>query len=120
MTNSWLAPPIPELQALQRSSEEQRNVNAHTANMALYHYETCMFCAGVRKAMGLLSLNIELRDIHENDEHFRALLNGGGRGTVPCLFIDQGDGDATWMYESGDIVRYLSENFGSNKANPTS
>ena len=119
MTDSWFASPVPEKQGLKRSPEEQRLVDAHTANMALYHYDTCIFCAGVRETIGRLSLKIALRDIHKNGEHFGALIKGGGRGTVPCLYVS-GNGSPTWMYESRDIVRYLTEHFGDRQVGPAS
>jgi glutathione S-transferase len=35
------------------------------------------------------------------------LIAGGGKDQVPCLRIENDDGDVRWLYESIDIVRYL-------------
>jgi len=52
--------------------------------------------------------NIELpmHDIVADDAARERLIEVGGKRQVPCLFID---GKA--MYESGDIINYLSEAF---------
>jgi glutathione S-transferase len=95
---------------VQRSESEQRLVEEETAKLALYHYATCGFSMRVRHAIAALSLNVELRDIHQDRDNLGALLAGGGRSTVPCLRIED-DESVQWMYESADIVRYLVERF---------
>lgn len=54
------------------------------------------------------AINVELRDI-ANPEYRNALVAGGGKAQVPCLLIETDDKPQWWMYESEDIVRYLSE-----------
>ena len=111
MPDAWFQTPQTDIAELDRDAPEQRRVDAETTSMALYHYETCMFCARVRSVIERLELHIELRNIHIDREHLRDLVNGGGRMTVPCLRID---GDAvTWMYESADIIRFLVARFGA-------
>jgi glutathione S-transferase len=110
--DAWFNPQTIEIKAVQRTPEEQLAVDARTANMALYHYATCMYCARVRKVIEALHLDIERRDIMEDADHYRALVDGGGRSTVPCLYIDEGAGEPVWMYESADIIQYLAEHFG--------
>ena len=110
--DAWFNPQTIEIKAVQRTPEEQRAVDTRTANMALYHYDTCMFCARVRKAIEALRLNIEGRDIMNDADHYRALVDGGGRSTVPCLYIGNDTSDPIWMYESAEIIRYLAETFG--------
>jgi glutathione S-transferase len=39
------------------------------------------------------------------------LLQGGGKVQTPCLRIAGEDGQVRWMYESGDIIRYLQQRF---------
>lgn len=41
-------------------------------------------------------------------EHAQALMQGGGKTQVPCLRIEQSDGQVEWMYESNDIIQYLA------------
>ena len=110
MFESWFQPNSADMAALERSAEAQQCVDTQTANLALYHYESCMFCARVRKAIARLNLKIELRDILRDANHRQALELGGGRTTVPCLRIGSGD-DGQWMYESADIIAYLAGRF---------
>ena len=96
---------------VERSTEAQQQVERECAKMALYHFKTCPFCIKVRHEMGRLSLPIELRDAQHGAEHKGALLQGGGKVQTPCLRITGDDGQVQWMYESGDIIRYLQQRF---------
>ena len=80
-------------------------------NHFLYHYSSCPFCFRIRSVMTQLGIDMELRNIHQGDEHLNALRAGGGSSMVPCLRIEQ-DGETRWMYESEDIVDYLKGKFG--------
>ena len=53
------------------------------------------------------NVNVNLRDIG-NPKHRNALVKGGGKSQVPCLLIEN-NGKQQWMYESDDIVGYLSK-----------
>ncbi len=90
--------------------------NAPTAGLALYHHELCGACLRVRAVMERLGVDIELRDVRLEPERRHELLEGGGRQTVPCLRIDEPDGEVTWLYESADIAAYLAERFGRRSA----
>ncbi len=101
-----------DLSSPKRSAAEQSEVDALTAAMALYHYDGCYFSAKVRKAIAVLKLKIELRDILANAKHGEILLKHGGKTTVPCLYLEKNsERPETWMYESDDIIRYLKERF---------
>jgi glutathione S-transferase len=50
--------------------------------------------------------NFPLKDIMRDGDARRALIDGGGRATVPCLRIDRGE-QVLWLYESLDIIDYL-------------
>ena len=52
------------------------------------------------------SIDMVVRDTLRDPAAFKELLQGGGRGTVPCLRIERG-GEVEWMYESMDIISYL-------------
>jgi glutathione S-transferase len=110
MFESWFSPNPAAPATLERSPEAQQRVDGQTSELALYHYESCMFCARVRQAIARLHLKIELRDIMCDGSHRQALEQGGGRTTVPCLRIGSGP-DARWMYESADIIAYLAGRF---------
>ena len=103
--------------SMERLPQAQRNNNGATHKLALYHYETCWFCARVRGTIERLKLEIELRDIHRDQEHYRRLLAEGGSRTVPCLHIERDDGTTEWLYESSDICDYLERKFGACAGN---
>ena len=65
--------------------------------------------------MAMRSINIELRDIMNDELARQELLQGGGKAVVPCLRIKSGD-SVDWLYESMDIIRYLDERFSTSRA----
>lgn len=81
-----------------------------TESYVLYQYESCPFCYRVRRFLDHAGLQIESRDILRNPDARRALTEGGGSATVPCLRIER-NGTVRWLYESLDIVDYLSRRF---------
>ncbi len=95
-----------------RSAEEQQRLDAQTSHLTLYQFRTCPFCMKVRRSINKMSLNIETRDAQKNPEHRQQLVRGGGVAKVPCLKIDRADGNATWLYESREIIRYLEQQYG--------
>ncbi|WP_253939126.1 glutathione S-transferase N-terminal domain-containing protein [Spiribacter salilacus] len=76
-------------------------------HLALYEHELCPFCMMVRQATESLPLNIESRNILREPARQQELVKGGGRGMVPCLYIEFSDGRSEWLYESADIIDYL-------------
>ena len=80
--------------------------------LALYHYNGCPYCSMVRAAIDRLGIDVELRDIFQNDQDRDDLVNVRGRATVPVLRITSADGEDRWMPESRDIVSYLQETYG--------
>ena len=60
--------------------------------------------------MKSVGIEIEIRDTLRDPVAYSELLDGGGRGTVPCLRIARGD-EVRWLYESRDIIEYLDRNF---------
>ena len=65
------------------------------------------------KLLKRLKVDVDLRNIHANEQHWDDLVAARGRGTVPVLRITAPDGDERWMPESGDIVRYLKTTYSS-------
>ena len=98
---------------VERTPEEQAQVDAACQQLALYQFRTCPFCIKVRKEIARLGLNIELRDAQLDPAHKQALLEGGGKVKVPCLKITDDAGQATWLYESDEINRWLHRRFGT-------
>lgn len=72
----------------------------------LYQYDACPFCRRVRHFLAEAGIEVEIRDTLRDPGARRELVEGGGRGTVPCLRIDR-DGESRWLYESLDIIEYL-------------
>lgn len=97
--------------ATERTPQDQAEVDRQCQGLALYQTQFCPFCVKVRREIDRLGLPIELRDIGRNPHYRRELIDGGGRGMVPCLQITDDDGQVKWMYESDDINRYLRRRF---------
>ena len=76
--------------------------------LALYEYRSCPYCASVREAMARLGIEIESRNIQEDRQRLRELVDATGRTQVPCLRIEEA-GSEHWLHESADIIRYLEE-----------
>ena len=103
----WLTRPKP----VQRSVEEQAEIDNQTSNMVLYQFNQCPFCVKTRRSMRRLALNIEKRDARNDPKWNQELINDGGKYQVPCLKITADDGAVEWMYESTAINEYLDERF---------
>jgi glutaredoxin len=103
----WLTTP----KGVTRAPEVQAVINTQTTALTLYQYKACPFCVKVRRNMKRQSLPIETRDAKRNHSAREELLEGGGRLKVPCLKIEDSQGDVRWMYESKDIIGYLDERF---------
>ena len=95
---------------IQRSAQDQAEVDRACGEFALYQFPTCPFCIKVRKEMHRLVLPIERRDARNDPDHRAALEAGGGRVKVPCLRVPEGEG-ARWIYESDAIIAYLRGRF---------
>ncbi|NIB45139.1 glutaredoxin [Pseudomaricurvus alkylphenolicus] len=104
----WLFTP----RGVKRDSDAQKQLDAQTSGLTLYQYKACPFCVKVRRAIKRQSLAIETRDAKRCDSARDELVAGGGRLKVPCLRIEEASGESRWMYESGDIIRYLEGRFG--------
>lgn len=102
--------------SLKREASEQAAVDAQTAKLALYQYKACPFCVKVRRAIKRSGLNIETRDAKRSEQFKQELEQGGGQLKVPCLRIEEDNGDVRWMYESGDIIEYLEGRFNPEAA----
>lgn len=74
----------------------------------LYYSTYCFFCQKVLMALRGREHPIELVSTSER-EHRNELIRGGGKGQVPCLRIENCDGEVSWMYESDDILTYIRQ-----------
>ncbi|CAM3713622.1 glutaredoxin family protein [Parendozoicomonas haliclonae] len=96
---------------LKRSPEAQQAVDQATQKLALYQFFGCPFCIKTRRAIHRLNLNIEYRDASGDPKLRQELESQGGKIQVPCLRIEQDNGDVTWMYESGAIIEHLEQHY---------
>ena len=103
----WLTRPTP----MQRSSDEQKEVDRQVKNIVLYQFKQCPFCVKTRRNMRRLALDVEKRDARHDPKWNQELINDGGKYQVPCLKITTDDGSVEWMYESTVINNYLNDRF---------
>ena len=102
----WLFKPS----VVKRNDEEQAKVDQETKILKLYQFYACPFCVKTRRAIKRLNLKVETRDAQSEGEFRKELELNGGKIKVPCLKIE-GAGEASWLYESNDIIKYLDERF---------
>ena len=95
---------------VKRSVEDQSKVDQETKILKLYQFYACPFCIKTRRAIKRLNLKVETRNAQAEGEFRKELELNGGKIKVPCLKIE-GAGEASWIYESNDIIKYLDERF---------
>ncbi len=95
---------------IDRTPEERSRLVEEAAGLSLYCSPWCGYCRIVERSIRLLGLEIEVRDVASEPGAHRDLVEGGGRGQVPCLRIEE-DGTVQWLYESREIVSYLHRRF---------
>lgn len=90
-------------------AEEPTEENA-APKLALYMTSICPYCVYVKSAISALGLDVEIRNIHE-EQHFNELIAARNQATVPVLRISYPDEnkEESWLPESMDIVNYLKE-----------
>jgi len=71
---------------IERPEPEQQKIDQETEQFALYQYRTCPFCIKVRRTMKRLSLNIEILDAQNDQQHRQELIDQGGKTQVPGNF----------------------------------
>jgi len=92
-----------------RDASLQAEIDASTAHLSLYQLPACPFCVKVRRAMKRGGLNIQLKNINQDETLRQELIEHGGKRTVPCLKIIDENQETTWLYESSDINQYLQQ-----------
>ena len=107
----WISGPKPP----PRSDEVQQELDAQTAQLKLYQFQSCPFCVRTRRRIRGLGLNIETRDARNDPRWQSELIEQGGKYQVPCLRIDQGNDNIEWLYESKNIIKYLDQRFAADK-----
>lgn len=96
---------------------EQEKVEQATENLSLYQLPACPFCVKVRRAMKRNGIALPLLNINKSDEANQALIEQGGKRKVPCLRIEHDNNSVEWLYESNDIIDYLTNRVNNIPAN---
>lgn len=99
--------------AMVRPAASQAEVEQQCSSIVLYQYKTCPFCIKVRQEMRRLALNVQQLDAQQPGANRDDLVRGGGKAKVPCLKITDPAGKTQWLYESGEIIKYLRSRFAS-------
>jgi glutaredoxin len=99
---------------IKREAEAQKAIDEQTAGLTLYQYKACPFCVKVRRAMRRHTLNIQTRDAKRSESSRKELIEGGGKLKVPCLRIEENNGDVRWIYESSNIISFLENGLAEN------
>ncbi|PCI66023.1 MAG: glutaredoxin [Gammaproteobacteria bacterium] len=95
---------------LKRTIDSQNQLEEEIKNLTIYQFKLCPFCIKTRRALHKLNLPIALLDAKNDSIAREILLEQGGKIKVPCLRIEN-DNEVTWMYESNDIIKYLTQRF---------
>ena len=51
----------------------------------------------------------DFKDAKRDKDYAQELISGGGKLQVPCLRIEKSPEDVEWMYESKDIIKFLTK-----------
>jgi len=94
---------------LQRTPSDQALLNEKTKNWAIYQLETCPFCVKVRRQMKRLLIQIPFKNVDQDPNAQKELMEGGKQDMVPCLRYVDANGVVRWMYESSDINEFLGK-----------
>lgn len=76
--------------------------------LTLYYKIGCPYCKKVQSFAEENQITLEEKDIYSDPSLLEELINRGGKKQVPYL-VDSEKG--VEMYESGDIIEYLKENY---------
>ncbi|MGB1199012.1 MAG: glutaredoxin family protein [Thalassotalea sp.] len=102
--NFIFSPSSPKLTPAQKEK-----LTADLAHLSLYQLPACPFCVKVRRAMKRNGFVVDLKNINQQAIYQDELIAQGGKRKVPCLRIANENGEDKWLYESSDIVEYLTQ-----------
>ncbi|MDH3693178.1 MAG: glutaredoxin [Gammaproteobacteria bacterium] len=91
--------------------QPSKETKTNSDSLILYHRDMCMFCWRVQHTIKKLGIEVESRNIWQDAEYERELVEARGRNTVPVLRIIDNEGNSTWLPESSDIIHYLKKNY---------
>ncbi|MDC0457089.1 glutaredoxin [Alphaproteobacteria bacterium] len=91
-----------------RDNSSQDSVNKITSSYKLYQYHACPFCIKVRRFLKRESINITLINA-KKDVFKKHLIQNGGILKVPCLRVQSKKNHVKWIYESNEIIDFISK-----------
>ena len=91
-----------------RDISSQDLVNKITKHYKLYQYNACPFCVKVRRFLRKKSINIEFIDA-KDEFNKKDLIQNGGILKVPCLRVESKKNQVKWIYESNEIINFISQ-----------
>jgi glutathione S-transferase len=80
--------------------------------LVLYEFEACPYCRKVREALSALDLEVMIMPCPRGSRNRELVIAQGGKAQFPFL-VDRNTQKA--MYESDEIIAYLSERYGQGK-----
>jgi glutaredoxin 2 len=100
-----LGKPVEAVEKLRARKNE--NPKLRIPDLTLYHYQLSPYALRVRSAVHEMGLDISMIDVLRDSQALSELISEGGKDQVPCLKIQTPGKPTRWLYESGDIIRYL-------------
>ena len=79
--------------------------------LILYLRDYCGYCTMVQDVISELEVDVEERNIWENDTWQNELIASQGSPTVPVLCRITAEGEIQWLPESDRIIRYLIQTY---------
>ena len=101
----WLPSPKP----LNMTKEKIDSIAAYSSTLTLYEFRACPFCVMVRRFLKKNNIVLDIKDAKRDKDYAQEVISGGGKLQVPCLRIEKSPEDVEWMYESKDIVKFLTK-----------
>lgn len=83
--------------------------------LTLYSDVNCPFCQRVLQVAENLNVTFDIKELSEDESLRTELIERGGKDQVPFL-VDAETGKT--MYESGDIIEYIRDNYANTSGNP--
>ncbi len=78
--------------------------------LILYTGTTCPFCRIVESFLDDKGIEYTAKNVHQDDAALEELLEIGGKRQIPFLHDTE---TGTAMYESQDIIQYVSDTYGA-------
>ena len=92
------------IEARAYSAPPQTQLTQEKIELMLFYSPWCPYCQKVLTYLTRIHKSVPMRNIQNDPAGKEILIREGGKGQVPCLFID-----GKPLYESDDIIQWLSD-----------